>query len=218
MSVVKKRAFQAKEKEFSADNVLDSIFWVLNKILDYTNSTNIESSSKFDHSHKLSHLNQDLNQTSSDDGTLSTNASFSSEIEHCCNLDKYDFEDFIVLCYKALQLNENLIILAMMYLDKILANKFVVSDKNIHKIFFLCIMEAQKFYEDVNFNNKDYAKLCGISHEELLELELEFMDLIDYKFSIPDDEFFTYKKGLKKIFNTNILVPQKYIDEENIVN
>ena len=216
MSVVIKRAFQANESQFSTNNVLDSIFYILNKILDYTKSANSEKSSKFDHSHKLNNLNQEFAQISSDDCSLSTNESFSSEDEHCCNLDRYDIEDFIVLCYKALELNENLIILAMMYLDKILANNFVVSDKNIHKIFFLCMMEAQKFYEDVNFTNKDYAKLCGINSEELLELELEFMDLINYELNIPDDKYFTYKKRLQKIFNAIIILPRRYIDEENI--
>ena len=214
MNVVIKRAFQANERQFSANNVFDAIFWILNRILGYTKTSNSKKPTKFDHSHKLNHFNQDLQQTSSDDSSISTNSSFSSEDEHCFNLDKYDFEDFIVLCYKALGLNENLLILSMMYLDKILVNNFVVSEENIHKAFFLCMMEAQKFYDDENFSNKDYAKLCGISSEELLELELEFMDYMEYDLNISDDKYFKYKNRLQKVFDTNILIPNKYIEEE----
>ena len=215
MSVVIKRAFQAYKTKFSANNVFDSIFWILNKILNYTKTSNLKKPSKFDHNHKLSHSNQDLNQPSADDSSISTNSSFSSDDEHCCNVDKFDIEDFTVLCYKALGLNENLLIVAMMFLDKILENNFVISDENIHKTFFLCMMEAQKFYDDENFSNKDYAKFCGIPSEELLELELEFMDYIQYDLNISDDKFFGYKKRLQKVFQTNIIIPNKYIEEED---
>ena len=80
-----------------------------------------------------------------------------------------------------------------------MAKNFVLTEDNIHLTFFLCMMEVHKFYNDVPFSNKDYSKLCGINAEELLDLELEFLDYVDYNMNIPDEKYFTYKKETETI-------------------
>ena len=143
--------------------------------------------------------------------TTNSDDSSEEENEHRSFLDKYGIEDFVVLCYKNLNFNENLLILAMMNLEKILAKNFVLTEDNIHLTFFLCMMEVHKFYNDVPFSNKDYSKLCGINAEELLDLELEFLDYVDYNMNIPDEKYFTYKKNLKRFFNANIILENHYL-------
>ena len=123
-----------------------------------------------------------------------------------------NIEDFIILCYKRLDFDEHLLILSMMIFEKILAKDFVLTEKNIHKVFFLCMMEVQKFYNDANFTNKNFAKLCGMSTEELLELELKFLDFIDYNMNILDDDYFKYKKKLKNYFDYNVIIEMKYLE------
>ena len=103
-----------------------------------------------------------------DDSTLS-GSDTSSDDGHCCILDKYGIEDFVVLCYKCLDFDEHMLIMAMMNLDRLLEKDFVLTEQNIQKVFFLCMMEVHKFYNDVPFSNKDYSKLCGINAEELLD-------------------------------------------------
>ncbi len=73
-------------------------------------------------------------------------------------------------------------------------------------------MEVQKFYNDANFTNKNFAKLCGMSTEELLELELKFLDFIDYNMNILDDDYFKYKKKLKNYFDYNVIIEMKYLE------
>ena len=103
-------------------------------------------------------------------------------------------------------------ILAMMNLDKILAKNFVITEKNVHKTFFICMMEVHKFLNDVTFRNNDYAKLCGISTKELLQLELEFMDFVDYNMNITEENYFAYEKKMKKYFENNIIFETKYLN------
>ena len=101
--------------------------------------------------------------------------------------------------------------MAMMNLDRLLEKNFVLTEQNIHKVFFLCMMEVHKYYNDVTCYNKDYAKLCGISTKELLNLEFEFMNYIDYNMNIPDDKYDIYKKNLKKFFDKNVMIQSKYL-------
>ena len=213
MSVVLKNLYKIEEKEFTSDNILDTVFSIFSKILNHTKNMENKTSSVFDHRHKADHLMQENLQDSSHSQYLDTSGSDStSDEEHCCILDDLSIENFVILCYKSLGLDDHMLILSMMYLDRILAKKFILTENNIHKVFFICMMEVQKFYNDVVFPNKDYAKLCGISTEELLELELEFMNYLDFNMNISDDDYFAYIKKLKKYYEKNIIFERKYLE------
>ena len=48
---------------------------------------------------------------------------------------------------------------------------------------------AAKFYDDSFYNNELYAKVGGVSVDELNELELEFVFLVGFSLIIPLDEY-----------------------------
>lgn len=216
MSVVIKNFMQKRENNFSPDNILDSIFLIFDGILACSKKNKNQFSSIFDHIHKNeNHLKQETDQEEDtlnlSESTASTSSDSSSDDGHCCILDKYGIEDFVVLCYKCLDLDEHMLIMAMMNLERILEKDFILTEQNIHKVFFLCMMEVHKYYNDVICYNKDYAKLCGISTDELLNLEFEFMNYIDYNMNIPDDKYNLYKKNLHKFFDKYIMIPSTYL-------
>ena len=212
MSVVIKNVSKIDEKEFSSDNILDSAFSIFSKILNHTKNLEEKPSSVFDHKHKAGHLMQENHLESPQSLFLYTSDSEStSDEEHCCILDDLSIENFVILCYKSLEFDEHMLILSMMYFDKILAKKFILTEKNIHKTFFICMMEVHKFYNDITFSNKDYSKLCGISTEELLELELEFMNYVDFNMNITDNKYLDYKERLKNYFKKNIMFETNYL-------
>lgn len=214
MSVVIKKPYLNEKGNFSADQILDSVFSIVFRILNHTKDIENKPSSIFDHHHKAESFDQ-KNQKDSQESPqnfLDTSASDSSSDEyHCCIIEELSVVDFVILCYKSLNFDAHMMILAMMNLDKILAKNFVLTEDNIHLTFFLCMMEVHKFYNDVPFSNKDYSKLCGINAEELLDLELEFLDYVDYNMNIPDEKYFTYKKNLKRFFNANIILENHYL-------
>jgi hypothetical protein len=71
------------------------------------------------------------------------------------NIDEYNFEDLFKYCIKMLKINDNLLILIMMNIDKIISNgKIIVNYKNINRLFYTCLMITQKYYEDNSLNNK----------------------------------------------------------------
>ena len=205
MSVVPAQCyFRDNDTPLDANSTLETIFMILNKIMDYTKDLDEKTPSVFDHYHH----SQD-----NDKSSLSTSYSDSSSAgpDFCCELDKYEIEDFIVQCYKKMGFSLDLLVLSMMNLDKLLASNFILSYSNVHKVFFICMMETQKYFDDVNFTNKNYAKICGITTNELLELEIEFMNYIDFNLYIKDEEFLKYKKKLQKLYQSSIIISNKYI-------
>ena len=213
MSVVIKKPYLNGKGNFSADQILDSVFSIVFRILNHTKDIENKPSSIFDHHHKAESFDQ-KNQKDSQESPqnfLDTSDSSSDEY-HCCIIEELSVVDFVILCYKSLNFDAHMMILAMMNLDKILAKNFILTEKNVHKTFFICMMEVHKFFNDVTFRNNDYAKLCGISTKELLQLELEFMDFVDYNMNITEENYFAYEKKMKKYFEYNIIFETKYLN------
>ena len=197
------------DKSMNPNDSLEIIFMIINRILDYTNDLGKKTPSIFDHCQH----NQE-----NDSNSLSSSTTFSdcfSNSDNCCILDKLDYEDFIVYAYKKLGFSSNLLILSMMNLDKLLTKNFILTFENIHKAFFMCMMETQKYYEDENFKNKDYAKVCGITTDELLELELEFMNYMDFNIHITNEEYINYKNKMKKLYKQNLIISNEYVQNED---
>ena len=211
MSVVPAKYYNRdNDTPMDVNSSLDAIFMILNRIMDYTKDLDEKTPSIFDHYHH----SQD-----NDKSSLSTSYSDSSSAgsDFCCELDKLEIEDFIVQCYKKMGFSLNLLVLAMMNLDKLLASDFILSYTNVHKVFFICMMETQKYYDDINFTNKNYAKICGITTDELLELEIEFMNHIDFNLYIKEEDFLKYKNKLQKLYQSSLIISNKYFEDDDDV-
>ena len=155
-------------------NIKNTSLSILRAILEYTSTIERRSPSIFDnYSHKY----------------------------HSSNLDNYDFEDLFEFCCKIFRINDNMLVLIMMNMDKIIAGgKFILCNKNINKLFYTCLMVTQKYYEDNPINNKIFAELVGINCDELLNLEIEFMSMMDFKLHIKEEEFEKYKQKIAKFY------------------
>jgi hypothetical protein len=53
-------------------------------------------------------------------------------------------------------------------------------------------MIAAKFLDDFYYKNEFYAKIGGISKQEMNTLELELMETFDFSLFIREDEFMNY--------------------------
>ena len=56
-----------------------------------------------------------------------------------------------------------------------------------------------KFNEDNYYSMNFYAKLGGVSKKELVNLEYEFLNLIDFKLFINEQLFEKYKQNLQNL-------------------
>ncbi len=157
-------------------DIKNNCFIILGTILQYTSNLNKRSPSEFDN-------NSNINGS-------------------CSALDNYDFEDLFKFCIKMLKISDNILVLIMMYIDKIIANrKFIVCNENVNKLFYTCLMITQIYYEDNSLNNKTYADLVGINYDDLLKLEMEFMNLVNFELFIKEEDFQQYKQKINQFFS-----------------
>ena len=186
--------------EITKNDYIETILLIIRKILDYTSNLNQITPSLFD----------EKNIESEKEDNTSASTSISSNEEKSNNSiiekeeEKYSLTDYLYLWVEIFNFDENLLILTMMNIDKILAKEFILTSDNVKNILFTCMVITQKYYEDEYFNDKDYSKILKINTKKLIEMEVELLVLIDYSLYISEEEFNKYKNNMKNIWKKNL--------------
>ena len=182
------------EEEMPKNGLIETILMIINKILDYTSTFEQKSPSIFDENKNI--------QNESDSDKLNTSSS--SNDENVTFTDKNNtLHDYFYYWLEKLDFNENLLILTMMNIDKFLAKNFLLTSNNVKNVLFSCMVLTQKSYEDEIIYDKDYAKILKIKADELINMELEFLKIIDYHLHVSGEEFNNYKSRMVNIWKQN---------------
>ena len=182
------------EENMPKNGLIETILMLINKILDYTSTLEQKMPSIFDENKNIQ------NECDSD----KLNTSSSSNDENVVFNDKnYSLHDYFYYWVDKLDFNENLLILTMMNIDKCLSKNFIITSDNVKNVIFSCMVLTQKSYEDETIYDKDYAKIFKIKTDELINMELEFLKIIDYRLHVSGEEFQNYKSRMVKIWKHN---------------
>ena len=182
------------EENMPKNGLIETILMLINKILDYTSTLEQKMPSIFDENKNIQ------NECDSD----KLNTSSSSNDENVAFNDKnYTLHDYFYYWVDKLDFNENLLILTMMNIDKCLSKNFIITSDNVKNVIFSCMVLTQKSYEDETIYDKDYAKIFKIKTDELINMELEFLKIIDYRLHVSGEEFQNYKSRMVKIWKHN---------------
>ena len=182
--------------EMTKKDIIETILFILSKILTYTSKLNEAIPSVFDKKEKEEkNIQADL---STDD--------CSEKEDNICLEENSSFTEDIYYWVEKLNYSENLLFLMMMNLDKILkTNKVILNEKNIDNILFTCMIITQKYYEDEIFSDKDYSRLKNIECDALIKMQIDFLEAIDYSLLISKDELDQYKIRMKNLWKKNML-------------
>ena len=102
--------------------------------------------------------------------------------------------DFLQRILKYIKIEFSTLIIAMIYIDRICKEKVFLNEYNIHRIMLIAIYIAYIYNEDRVFDNNYLALVSGLSKEEMLTLEEDFLDLIEFNLFVSEDTFEKYKK------------------------
>ena len=188
--------FHEKVEELSISDTVVEALEIIESILNYTESLDIKEN-------QISVFDGEMPQTNKIKKSNSNN-SLSSEVSTDSDNNQfilYDFEIFIKKWIKYFEFDENMMILSLMNLDKLLTKKFWLTKKNYFKVIYTCMMITHKYYDDHTYNNKDYAEILGESVHDILDMEMEYLKIVDFNLFINEDEFKKYKRKLINLFN-----------------
>ena len=97
------------------------------------------------------------------------------------------------------QIEKSTLIIILIYADRMCTTSgIILNPHNIHRIILGCLLLAIKYNEDVYFTNEHYAKVGGVSIQELNSLEYFSIQLLNFNLFISED---IYQKYLNYITN-----------------
>jgi hypothetical protein len=109
--------------------------------------------------------------------------------------------DYIERIYNCFSNDLVLIILAFIYLEKILIKKnntIKLTEMSFYKLFLGTVCIAMKWHNDKYYNMKMCAKIGGCKHAEIILIEKEIFMLLDYNAYISQEEYYEKEKIMKK--------------------
>ena len=181
-----KEEHNINQNKILKNDLIEKFLFIIEEIRDYYSSLNQITSTIFD---KKNCLKKEINSIN-----INTIHSLIDEKENFEEEEEpYTLEDYFYYWLEKLEFDDNLLILTMMNIDKILSKKFILNQNNVKNVLFTSMVITQKFYDDINFKDKDYSKILGINPNELIEMEIEFLLLIDFSLYISEEEFTKYK-------------------------
>jgi len=193
----------------SKKDIIETILFLLEQILSHSSKLNQSTTSIFDKKEKPEKNVESEISTDFSDSAADKEKEKNEKIESqspILDTEKFSLSDLIYFWSDALKFDENLLILMTMNLDKILnSNLIILSEKNVENVIFTLMVVTQKFHEDIIFTDKDYSKLKKIECGDLINMQVELLDLIDYSLNVSEDEFKRYKNKMRRLCEKNLL-------------
>ena len=74
--------------------------------------------------------------------------------------------------------------------------KIILTEFNVHRILFCCVIITVKFNEDKYYTNKYYSKIGGMDLKQLNEMEMELLISINFDLFIESKVYDKYYRNL----------------------
>jgi hypothetical protein len=115
-----------------------------------------------------------LNEIITENKQNCSHNSIAKDIFYSNRIPTLNLEDYIKRILKYSQMDPASLIIAIIYIDRICDNhKYILCINNIHRLLLAAVLLSVKFNEDDCYKNSYYAKVGGISLEEMNDLEYE---------------------------------------------
>ena len=100
---------------------------------------------------------------------------------------------------KYTKIEKSTLIIILIYADRMCTTSgIILNPHNIHRIILGCLLLAIKYNEDLYYTNEQYAKVGGVSVQELNDLELYSIQFLNFNLFISED---IYEKYIQYITN-----------------
>jgi len=109
-------------------------------------------------------------------------------------------ERYLERILKYVNCSSSVFVVAYAYIDRLIQfhPQFRITSVNVHRLLITTVMVASKFLEDLNCRNSYYARVGGVSSEEINRMEMEFLFLMGFKLQVSVNVFESYCSHLER--------------------
>ncbi|KAL5571615.1 hypothetical protein UlMin_021212 [Ulmus minor] len=116
------------------------------------------------------------------------------EIFDCCETPDMTVESYLERIFRYTRAGPSVYVIAYVYIDRFCQNNpgFRINPTNVHRLLITTIMVASKYVEDMNYRNSYFARVGGLTTDELNKMELDFLFLMSFKLHVNVSVFESY--------------------------
>lgn len=96
-------------------------------------------------------------------------------------------------------------VIAMVYIDRLIQrnSRIIIHPLTIHRLLFVAVVCACKFWDDEFYKNSFYARVGGVTVKELNRLELDILLELDFQLHVDIGGYEQYRQELTKHVEQN---------------
>ncbi|KAE8665790.1 Cyclin-U2-2 [Hibiscus syriacus] len=123
-----------------------------------------------------------------------------SRVFDCHETPDMTIQSYLERIFRYTKAGPSVYVVAYVYIDRFCqANPwFRINARNVHRLLITTIMVASKYFEDVNYRNSYFARVGGLTTDELNHLEVEFLFLMSFKLHVNVCVFESYCSHLER--------------------
>lgn len=123
-----------------------------------------------------------------------------ARVFHCREAPDMTVQAYLERVFRYTRAAAPVFVVAYVYIDRFcqLRPAFRIGAANVHRLLITTVMVASKYVEDMNYRNSYYAKVGGLTVEEMNNLELEFLFLMGFKMHVNLSVFESYCSHLER--------------------
>ncbi|KAI3719201.1 hypothetical protein L6452_20096 [Arctium lappa] len=112
----------------------------------------------------------------------------------CNETPDMTIQSYLERIFRYTRAGPSVYVVAYVYIDRFCQSlpEFRITGRNVHRLLITTIMVASKYVEDMNYRNSYFARVGGITTEEMNTLELEFLFLMNFKMHVNVSVFESY--------------------------
>ncbi|MBA0611804.1 hypothetical protein Godav_012461 [Gossypium davidsonii] len=114
-------------------------------------------------------------------------------IFHGSRAPSLNLRQYVERIFKYCKCSNSCFVVAVIYIDRFLQRiDAYLTSLSVHRLLITSVMVAAKFMDDQHYNNAYYAKVGGISREEMNRLEMRFLFDLDFQLNVTTEVFNKY--------------------------
>ncbi|GMI88787.1 hypothetical protein like AT3G05327 [Hibiscus trionum] len=104
-----------------------------------------------------------------------------------------DVRQYVERIFRYCKCSNSCFVVAIIYIDRFLQRiDAYLTSLNVHRLLITTVLVAAKFMDDQCYNNAYYAKVGGVSTEELNRLEMKLLFDLDFQLHVTTEVFNKY--------------------------
>ncbi|CAN0914274.1 CYCP3-1 [Linum grandiflorum] len=128
-----------------------------------------------------------------------TTSDVSNTVFHGSKPPALSIKQYLERVFKYAKCSTSCFVVAYVYLERFCQRSCCcLTPLNIHRLLITSVMVAAKFLDDECYNNEYYARIGGVSREEMNRMEMKFLFSLDFRLNVTVESYISYCSQLER--------------------